>query len=55
MINLAQEKDLFVKNTQSFRCKIYGGMLDIIFSVLKNGSPEEISVLKKWIGVDCNE
>lgn len=55
VINLAQEKDLFVKNTQSFRCKIYGGMLDIIFSVLKNGSPEEISVLKKWIGVDCNE
>jgi len=55
VINLAQEKDLFVKNTQSFRCKIYGGMLDIIFSILKNGSQEEISVLKKWIGVGCNE
>lgn len=55
VINLAQEKDLFVKNTQSFRCKIYGGMLDIIFSILKNGSQEEISVLKKWTGVSCNE
>lgn len=55
VINLAQEKDLFVKNTQSYRCKIYGGMLDIIFSILKNGTPEEISVLNKWIGVNCYE
>jgi radical SAM protein with 4Fe4S-binding SPASM domain len=55
VINLAQEKDLFVKNTQAFRCKVYGGMLDIIFSILKNGSQEEINVLKKWIGADCSE
>lgn len=55
VINLAQEKDLFVKNTQAFRCKVYGGMLDIIFSILKNGSQEEIKVLKKWIGADCSE
>lgn len=54
VINLAQEKDLFVKNTQSFRCKIYGGMLDIIFSIIKNGSNEELSVFRKWIGVDCD-
>jgi His-Xaa-Ser system radical SAM maturase HxsB len=55
VINLTQEKDLFVKNTQSFRCKIYGGILDIIFKILKNGSQEEISVFKKWVGVSCNE
>lgn len=55
VINLALEKDLFVKNTQSFRCKIYGGMLDILFRLMKNGTTEEISVLKKWIGVNCDE
>ena len=55
VINLAQEKDLFVKNTNSFRCKIYGGMLDIIFSIIKNGTAEEMAVLKKWIGVSCDE
>lgn len=54
VINLALEKDLFVKNTQSFRCKVYGGMLDILFSILKNGPDEAIAVFKKWIGVDHN-
>ena len=52
VINLAQEKDLFVKNIHSYRCRIYEGMLDIVFSILKDNKPEEIMVLKKWIGVE---
>lgn len=55
VVNLAQEKDLFFKNHNSFRCKIYGGMLDIIFKILYENNNEEVNVLKKWIGAECNE
>lgn len=50
VINLVQDKDLFFKNIQAFRCKVYGGMLDLIFTILKDNKPEEIAVFKKWIG-----
>ena len=55
VVNLAQEKDLFFKNHNSFRCKIYGGMLDVIFKILYENKTEEINVFKKRIGVECNE
>lgn len=51
VINLAQDKDLFFKNTNAFRCKVYSGMLDVIFSILKDNKEEEITVFKKWTGV----
>lgn len=55
VINLAQEKDLFFKNAKSYRCSVYGGMLDIIFKILKDNKPDEINVFNEWIGVECNE
>lgn len=55
VVNLAQEKDLFFKNHNSYRCKIYGGMLDIIFKILYENNNEEVNVFKKWIGAECNE
>ena len=55
VINLAQEKDLFFKNASSYRCKIYGGMLDILFKILQDDNPDEVNVLKKWIGVKHEE
>lgn len=55
VINLAQEKDLFFKNAKSYRCRVYGGMLDIIFKILKENNPDDIYVINKWIGVECNE
>jgi len=55
VINLAQENDLFFKKIKSYRCKIYGGMLDIIFGMLKNNNTQEIAVFNKWIGVEQNE
>lgn len=50
VINFAQERDLFFKNIHSFRCKVYCGMLDVIFSILHDNKPEEIEVFNKWIG-----
>ena len=55
VINLAQEKDLFFKNQNSFRCKIYGGMLDTIFEILYENEKENIDIFNKWIGVYENE
>ena len=55
VINLAQEKDLFFKNAQSYRCRVYGGMLDIIFRILQEHNPADIKVFNKWIGADCDE
>ncbi|WP_324822948.1 His-Xaa-Ser system radical SAM maturase HxsB [Sinanaerobacter sp. ZZT-01] len=55
VINLAQENDLFFKSAQSFRCKVYGGMLDCIFSILQENKPEERKVFYKWLGVEWNE
>lgn len=55
VINLAQEKNLFFKNAKSYRCRVYGGMLDIIFKILQENNPDDIRVFNKWIGVDNNE
>ncbi len=55
VVNLAQEKDLFFKNQNAFRCKIYGGMLDTIFEILYENDPENIQIFNKWIGVNTNE
>ena len=55
VVNLAQEKDLFFKNQNAFRCKIYGGMLDTIFEILYNEDMENIRIFNKWIGVDTYE
>ncbi len=55
VINLAQEKDLFFKNHQAFRCKVYGGMLDVIFSILHDNIEDDIKIFNKWIGVCSDE
>ncbi len=55
VINLAQEKDLFFKNKNAFRCKIYGGMLDTIFEILYENNLENIQIFYKWIGVKTYE
>lgn len=55
VINLAQEKDLFFKNMKSYRCRIYGGMLDIIFQILQEHKPDDMKVFNKWIGVEYDE
>ena len=48
VLNLALDKSIFAKNPNEFRCKIYGGMLDIIFDYLKNNN-EILDIFNKWI------
>ncbi|MBR5479506.1 MAG: His-Xaa-Ser system radical SAM maturase HxsB [Clostridia bacterium] len=55
VISLAQEKDLFFKDRNAFRCMVYKGMLDTIFEVLYENNEDDIKVFNKWLGVCTNE
>ena len=47
VVNLALQKNIFIKEPNNYRCKIYKGMLDTIFSALKETENKEI--LLNWI------
>lgn len=47
VINLAQDNNIFAQNPKEYRCKIYGGMLDILFEHIEQKDEEDIFI--KWI------
>lgn len=48
VINLAQDNNIFAQNPKEYRCKIYGGILDILFKYIEN-EPDIVDVFKTWI------
>lgn len=48
ILNYAFNKNIFT-TPNDYRCKIYGGMLDIIFNIIKRNNPDEIKVFNSWI------
>lgn len=48
ILNFAFNNNIFAE-PGDYKCKIYGGMLDIIFSIIKRNNPAEMQVLKSWI------
>lgn len=48
VINLAQNDNIFPQNPQEYRCKIYGGILDILFNYIEN-KPDVVEIFKSWI------
>jgi len=46
VINLAQDNNIFAKNPQEYRCKIYKEILNILFDYIEN-RPEVIEILEK--------
>ena len=42
--------DVIEKEPEGYRCRIYKGILDLLFSILRDGSPDEIGILESW----CN-
>ncbi len=48
VITLAQDNNLFAHNPNEFRCKIYKGILDILFNYIKNDQ-DALEIFKKWI------
>lgn len=53
VINYYDSKTVFATSPNNFRCQIYRGMLDIIFSKLYKADETDIATLKKW--VNCNQ
>ncbi len=48
VINLAQNDNIFMQNPKEYRCKIYSGILDILFEYIQKDS-EVVEIFKKWI------
>ena len=48
VVNLAQDNNIFAKNPHEYRCKIYKGILDILFDYIEKDK-EVIEIFKSWI------
>ena len=48
VINLAQDNNIFAKNPNEYRCKIYKGILDILFEYIEKDK-EVLEIFKTWI------
>lgn len=48
VINLAQDGNIFVKNSNEFRCKVYKGILDILFDYIEKDE-KVVEIFKSWI------
>lgn len=49
VINLAQDENIFASYPKEFRCKIYGGILDILFDYIEKQDNDVIEIFRKWI------
>lgn len=48
VVNYAKSQDVIAKEPRGYRCKIYSGMLDYLFSQLLEGRDTTANVLKSW-------
>ena len=55
VINYAMDGDIFPRRSKSYRCQMYGGILDFLFSLLHQGDEKIMSILKSWIEDDEHE
>lgn len=46
VVNYSMEHDIFPKYPNNYRCKIYSGMLDILFEIIQD--KEKLDILNKW-------
>lgn len=47
--NYIEQKTIFAKMPVSYKCKIYKGILDVLFKKIKAGNQETMNVFYKWI------
>ena len=48
VVNYAKSKDIIEKEPRGYRCKIYSGMLDYLFSILHSNDDEIITIFNTW-------
>ena len=49
VVAYSSDGDIFPRGPFDYRCKIYKGILDILFDYLQNGDSEVIDILHRWI------
>lgn len=49
VLNYVYDGDIFPKSSRSYRCKIYRGMLSVLFEILERNDSDEINILRSWI------
>jgi len=47
-INFALYRDIIAKEPRHYRCIIYSGILDELFSLIQEGDPSTMEILKAW-------
>lgn len=55
VVNYAMDGDIFPRHAKSYRCQMYGGILDFLFALLHQGDEQIMSILKSWIEDDEHE
>ena len=48
VVNYALDGDIFPKEQNSYRCVVYKGMIETIFTLLHENDPENIRILNSW-------
>ena len=49
VINISEHGNLYANSVTDFRCEIYTGMMDTLFSFIHAGDPETMNVFNTWI------
>lgn len=49
ILNLAFENNIFPVTPHDYKCGIYGGMMDVLFKIIKRNDPTEMQILYSWI------
>lgn len=48
VVNYALDGDVFARQSNNYKCKIYKGMLDVLFSILEKENKQEMDILYSW-------
>jgi His-Xaa-Ser system radical SAM maturase HxsB len=48
VVSYAHDNDVIEKKPRGYRCRIYSGILDYLFSKFMENNPETIEILKSW-------
>jgi hypothetical protein len=51
VVNYALQGDVFPRLPDNYRCKIYGGILDLLFNVISEADELTMRILESWIGI----
>ena len=44
-----ETKSIFSSQPNGYKCKIYKGMLDVLFEILHRNAPDEVAILRSWL------